>query len=110
MIPKTIAEIEARIHQSQSLPDSRRAELLTLLATLKEEVGELAKTKGERAVSIAEHARAYADEATSEGSTPAARQPALERLTGSVSEFEETHPKLVEVVNRIATMLSNSGI
>ncbi len=110
MIPKTIAEIEARIRQSQSIPDTRRAELLALVATLKEEVGELAKTRGEQAQNIAAHTRAYADEVIIEGGRPAARQSAQDRLTGSVSEFEQTHPKLVEVVNRIATMLSNLGI
>ena len=110
MIPNTIAEIEARVRQSTSLSETRRAELLSLLGTLKQEVGELAKTKGEEARNIVEHARVYADEAIGEGGSSAVRQPGLDRLTGSVSEFEETHPKLVEVVNRIALMLSNSGI
>lgn len=110
MIPKTIAEIEARIRQSQSLSENRRAELLSLVATLRQEVSELAKTQEEEAKMIAEHTRAYADEIMGDGTDHATRQPALDRLTASVSEFEETHPKLVEVVNRIALMLSNSGI
>ncbi len=110
MIPKTIAEIEDRVRQAESLSETRRTELLALLASLKQEAGELAKTNVEQARAIVEHARVYADEAIREGRHSAAHQPALERLTDSVSEFEETHPKLVEVVNRIALMLSNSGI
>ncbi|HTH49022.1 MAG TPA: DUF4404 family protein [Candidatus Limnocylindria bacterium] len=110
MIPNTIAEIEARVRQSGALPEPSKAELLNLLSTLKSEVGELAKTRGAQAASIAEHAKVVTDATIGEARNPAARQPSLDRLTGSVSEFEGTHPKLVEVVNRLATMLSNSGI
>jgi hypothetical protein len=32
------------------------------------------------------------------------------RLASAVSEFEQSHPRMVEVVNRMATMLAGSGI
>jgi TRAP-type uncharacterized transport system substrate-binding protein len=34
----------------------------------------------------------------------------LKGLTSSVNELESSHPKLVEIVNRISYMLSNMGI
>jgi len=36
--------------------------------------------------------------------------PAFGTAASAVSEFEESHPRLVEVVNRMAAMLAGSGI
>ena len=52
MIHDTLSKIESRIGQS-GVKDDAKAELLTLLGTLKSEVAELSKTHGEAAQSIA---------------------------------------------------------
>ena len=47
VIEETIKQIEARIQSTDSLTPERRRELIELLATLKAEAGELAKTHGD---------------------------------------------------------------
>jgi len=110
MIHDTIARIEAQIRNSANLSEERRAELAALLATLKAEVGELAKTHGEQAASIAGFAQVSAHEATRSQPNPEALQHSLSGLEASVSEFEKSHPRLVNIVNSISHTLSNLGI
>ena len=81
MIEDTIGKIEARIQAAESVKEERRQELLQLLGTLKSEVAELSKTHEEQAQSIA-----------------------------GFTEFEESHPRLVQIVNAISSTLSNLGI
>ena len=110
MIKDTIGEIEAKIHGSSSISDSRKQELLRLLATLKAEVGSLAKTHDEQASSIANFAQTSAHEATREQQNPQSLELSLQGLRSSVSGFEQSHPKLVQIVNNISNTLSNLGI
>jgi Mg2+ and Co2+ transporter CorA len=110
MIEKTIGEIEARIRNADSIGDDRKRELLQLLGTLKTEVSTLSKTHGEQAQSIAGFAQLSAHEATREEQNPRLRELSLRGLQSSVEGFEKSHPKLVEIVNRISNTLSNLGI
>ena len=68
MIHDTLSKIESRIGQS-GVKDDAKAELLTLLGTLKSEVAELSKTHGEAAQSIAGFTQVSAHEARSEEHT-----------------------------------------
>ena len=110
MIQDTINQLEAQIQNSQNLSPERRAELATLLTTLKSEVNELAKTHGEQAESIAGFARVSAHEATRSTPNQEALQHSIGGLEASVSGFEESHPRLVQIVNSICNTLSNLGI
>ncbi len=109
MIQDTISKIESRIGQS-GVKDDSKAELLTLLGTLKSEVAELSKTHGEEAQSIAGFTEVSAHEATREQPNPALLEHSLGGLSASVDGFEKSHPRLVAIVNRICTTLSNIGI
>ena len=109
MIKDTVSKIEAHIGQS-GVKDDSKAELLTLLGTLKSEIDELSKTHGEAAQSIAGFTQVSAHEATREEPNPALVQQSLQGLAASVEGFEGTHPRLVAIVNRICTTLSNLGI
>ncbi len=109
MIQDTISKIEARIGQSAVKGDSK-AELLTLLGTLKSEVAELSKTHGEEAQSIAGFTEVSTHEATREEPNPELVKHSLGGLAASVDGFEKSHPRLVDIVNRICTTLSNLGI
>ena len=53
MIRETISDIEARLQNSSSLSPETRRELTELLARLKSEVTELARTDADQAASIA---------------------------------------------------------
>ncbi|MGH7977201.1 MAG: DUF4404 family protein [Limisphaerales bacterium] len=110
MIEKTIGEIEAKIRGANSVGEEHKRELLQLLGTLKSEIGALEKTDDERAQSIADFAKIAAHEATREKQNPQLRELSVRGLRSSVDGFEQSHPKLVQIVNSISNTLSNLGI
>ena len=110
MIDETLKKIEATIDKACAAPEESRAELQELLARLKSEVSELSKTHDEHARSIAGFTELSMHEAIREEKNPKLLKLSLEGLSSSVQGLEGSHPGLVEVVNRIAVMLSNIGI
>jgi chromosome segregation ATPase len=110
MIEDRIQKIESRLKESANIPEPARAELLRLLAALKDEVGTLTKNHEEDARSLAGFVDASAHEATRLEKKPKQVEASLNGLTASVEAFEASHPKLAEVVNQIAVRLSNMGI
>ena len=110
MSQNMIEKIEKKLNDSSSLNEATREELLRMLATLKEEVGELASTHGEEAESIAGFAGTSAHEAMRTKTDPQLLELSLKGLSSSAKEFEISHPKLVEIVNSMCTMLSDLGI
>ena len=93
MLEDKIAEIEMRLQNAPEIKPEARAELLNLVAVLKAELAALP----------AEEREHPPDLASSTGRFPSAAR-------HRVDEFEEAHPQLVAVVNRITAMLSNMGI
>jgi hypothetical protein len=110
MIDDTVGKIEARIQAADSIPDDRKRELLQLVGTLKSEIARLSQTHGEQAQSIASFTDVSTHEAIREQPNPQLLDLSLKGLSTSVDEFEKSHPKLVQTVNAISTMLSNLGI
>src|ERR1039458_601854 len=110
MIDDTIRKIEARIQAAESVKEERRQELLQLLGTLKSEVAELSKTHEEQAQSIAGFTEVSAHEAIRTEQNPELLKLSLEGLGSSVQGFEESHPRLVQIVNAISSTLANLGI
>ena len=110
MIEDTIGKIEAKIQGADAIKEERRHELLQLLGTLKAEVGELSKTHGEQAESIAGFAEVSAHEAMRTQQNPHLLKLSLEGMRSSVGELEGSHPRLVRIVNAISHTLSNLGI
>lgn len=110
MIEETISKIKSRIEGADVIKDDRKQELLELLGTLKSEVAELSKTHGDDAQSIAGFTEVSAHEATRTEQNPELLKLSLSGLGSSVQGFEESHPKLVQIVNAISQTLSNLGI
>jgi hypothetical protein len=110
MLQDTISKIEGRIQKSGTINDTHRAELLGLLGRLRGEIAALSETHQEKAESIASFAEVSAHEATREIKNPETLRHSIGELESSVGEFEETHPQLVGIVNRLASMLANMGI
>jgi hypothetical protein len=110
MIEESIQNIESKVQATRNIPEDTKAELLSLLAGLKSEVSALAETRDEDARSIARFADASAHEATREQKKPALVKASLSGLTLSVEGLEAEHPKVVQIVNRLATILSAMGI
>lgn len=110
MIEKTITEIEERLRGLGTLDGTRKQELLELLGKLKAETGTLERTHGQQAKTIADSLSASTRAATSGEKSPESVQNSVEGLRTSVEGFEQSHPKLVHVVNSLSNMLSNLGI
>ena len=110
MLPETLNKIEERVRTAESITPQQRTELLGLLATLKAEVAGLPATHQDQAQSIAGFTAVSAHEATRDERDPELVQLSIQGLSHSVGGFEESHPKLVQAVNSIYTMLSNLGI
>ena len=110
MIPDTIEKIEARLRENVSLKEENRLELLALLEKLRSEVGELARTNADQASSITGFAALSTHEATREEKNPQLAELSRRGLQSSVEGFEESHPRLVQVVNAISNALANLGI
>lgn len=95
MIEDTIREIETRLNASPNVAPETRNELLTLLGRLRAEAARLpkselpARTPLPEAESAEEHA---------------------EQLRSAVEEFEDSHPKIVQMVNHLANTLAGLGI
>jgi hypothetical protein len=101
MVEDRIRNIEARVESSANLPEPAKAELLELLASLRAELQGVHKEHLDRA----ESASGSAD--VPHGETV---EDALGGLTTTVTELEATHPRLSDLVNRLAVTLSNIGI
>ena len=110
MVEETITQIEERIKKANSLNDERKRELLDLLSTLRTEVSHLSKTDAEDAQSIAAFTEVSIHEAIREEKNPKLLDLSLKGLSTSVKRFENSHPKLVRIVNSICDTLSNIGI
>jgi len=105
-----IERIEAKLKGEGNLDEASRRELLSLLAALKEEVGSLDSRHDDHAESIAAFAGAAAHEALRSARNPDLLNLAVDGLSASVKGIEAEHPRLVDTVNGICTMLSNLGI
>jgi hypothetical protein len=110
MLDETISKIQARIDSSAAFDDAQRAELLKLLSQLKAEVGALSQTHQQQAQNITSFFENSARQATGKPRGPESAEQANSGLEASVEGIEESHPKVVALVNRIASMLANMGI
>jgi hypothetical protein len=97
MIEETIRQIEARLHASTNLAPETRAELLSLLTRLRLEAAQLPASERTPTEPNA-------------GPEPESIEEHVDRLRGSVEEFEVSHPKVVQLVNHLANTLSGLGI
>jgi hypothetical protein len=108
MIEDTISRLEARLQDSACALENRE-ELLALLRQLKAELATLEKTQPHEARSITGHTVQLA-RAAEDQRNPEIFKRSLQDLMGSVESFGESHPQLVQLINRIATTLANLGI
>jgi hypothetical protein len=110
MLQQTIDRIEERLKKTECINDGNKTELLNLVSELKLEIADLSKTHNEQAESITRFAALSTHEATRHEKNPKLLNLSIEGLRSSVQGFEASHPKLVNAVNEISSMLSNLGI
>lgn len=99
MIEQTIQQIEARLRASENLTSETRDELLQLLATLRTEAGQLPPA-----------AERVTQPSSPAGAETGSMQTSIDQLRHSVEEFEDSHPRLVQLTNHVANTLAGLGI
>ena len=110
MIKDTMEKIEQKIKNSEHITSENKKEYLKMLATLRNEVSELSKTKKEHAETITGFACISTHEAMRTDSRKDLLNISLDGLKTSVEGFEASNPGLVSIVNSFCSLLSNIGI
>jgi hypothetical protein len=110
MLQHTIDKIEERLRKAEAINEENKSELLNLVSTLKVEIADLSKTHNDQAESITGFAALSTHEAIRQEKNPDLLKLSIDGLGSSVRGFESSHPRLVNVVNDICSMLSNLGI
>ncbi len=110
MIENTINKIEESLRQNESINQEKRQELQALLAQLKGEISQISGTHSEQAASIAGFTERSASEAIRTQQDSKLLDISLKGLAASVEQSEQSHPKLVSVVNSLSKTLSDLGI
>lgn len=87
MIKEHLEQLQSKLEQADGLPESTKADLLTLVAAVKQEVG-------------LEPVPAQEPE----------EEQGLSKLMASVGELEASHPELAASVNQVINTLSKMGI
>ena len=109
MLDDTLARLEAEMGKAGVSPE-KKAELLQLMSTLREEITRLPAAHANKAKSIAGFAEVSAHEATRPKRRPELLELSLAGLEKSVEEFEATHPRLVEIAGSLSNALANVGL
>ncbi|MFA7359995.1 MAG: DUF4404 family protein [Candidatus Kapaibacterium sp.] len=110
MEKNTLANIEEKIRADNNLTIEKKSELLGLIEKPKKEISGLSESNAEHAESILGFMERTTHEATRKQKNQKLFELSSNGLSASVEEFEVSHPKLVEYVNNIASMLANMGI
>lgn len=103
-------EIEAGVRAAHSLSESDRTRLLQLVGALRQELDSLGQDHREDAQSIAHFLSVSMHEVSRKEKRPRQLEAAGHGLTASVETFESSHPRLFEVVNQAAVILTNMGL
>jgi hypothetical protein len=105
MIHDKLKAIEEKISDSSSMKPENKEAVLELLSELKNEIGEVSDENADQLANL---------NSLKEIDKPSEDDGLLKSVFNEVEEtvqaFEESHPKLVQVVNSICTQLSNSGL
>lgn len=109
MIEERFNRIQKRVSDS-SLDENEKNKLKKLLEQLKSEVDNLTAEHEEDAQRIARYAELTAEEAVKKKPRRDHTDTAVDGLRKSVKDFEESYPKLTQVINTIAQSLANIGI
>ncbi len=97
MIADHLSQLRRALLESDSVPETTKAELLRLLAAAENEA---ANPAGEAMSQTSETATVSAE----------GEPTVLEQLKTSLEELENSHPEATGFVNRFATVLANMGI
>ncbi len=107
---KKIEAIEKKIKSTSQIDTKIKEDLLDLMRSLKTELTDLKKINPNSAHNIADKTKASAEKILTSDNKQNDLQENIDGLQETVEEFEVSHPKLVQLVNRLCMMLSDIGI
>lgn len=107
---KKIEAIEKKIEATSQIDAKIKEDLLDLMRSLKTELTDLKEVNPNGAHNIADKTQVSAEKVLTSDNKQNELQKDIDGLQETVEEFEVSHPKLVQVVNRICMMLSDIGI
>lgn len=110
MINDTLGKLEAAIARAGAMKGDDKAELVSLLRKLKDEVAALGPEQADKAGSLANFAQAAAHETARENGDKRLKTISIEGLSQSVRSLEASHPVLTETVDEICRILAQMGI
>ncbi|QSH40321.1 DUF4404 family protein [Lentisphaerota bacterium ZTH] len=106
-----VKKIKKEIQGASHIDDTCREKLLGIVGDLEKELSSLDASHKTSADKLAEKAHESTMQAIKDsGSRQDELDQEIEGLKNAVDEFEVTHPKLVQLVNRFCMMLSDIGI
>ena len=95
MIEEHIEQLRSRLEQAAGLPESTKAELLALVAAVRQDAAGLTPQESE---------------ATESSTQTSEAQGGISKLLASVDELEASHPELAASINKVADTLAKMGI
>lgn len=107
---KKIEALEKKIESASKIDAKIKEDLLDLMRSLKTELSDLKNINPDSAHDIADKTQVSAEKVLSSDNNKNELQENIDGLQGTVEEFEVSHPKLVQIVNRLCMMLSDIGI
>lgn len=110
MIKETLSKIESAIAKIQAADGKDKAELVSLLGKLKNELAALPESRMDDARSIAHFTETAAHEVTRSNKSAERKNLSISGIAYSVKGFEASHPQLVEITNEICMLLARMGI
>ena len=107
---KKIEAIEKKIEATSQIDAKIKENLLDLMRSLKTELADLKENHPNTAHNIADKTQISTEKILTADNKQNELQENIDGLQETVEEFEVSHPKLVQVVNRLCMMLSDIGI
>ena len=105
MIDQTVKQIEERLRSLSALPEERKTELFSLLKNLKMEIAALEHSRSSESEALAASLTTSLAATAKPGPVSSA-----DHLRSSVHGFEDSHPRLVQLVNSLSTLLASLGL
>ncbi len=107
---KKIEAIEKKIEATSQIDAKIKENLLDLMRSLKTELADLKENHPNTAHNIADKTQVSTEKILTSDNKQNELQENIDGLQETVEEFEVSHPKLVQIVNRLCMMLSDIGI
>ena len=110
MYKETLQKLQVSLKNNTNINADKKKEMLSLIDNLEIEIKEVSKDNRDKASSIAKYTDISTHEATKSNIDIKLLEHSIDGLKSTIEDIEVSYPKLTEIVNSIAILLSNMGI